>query len=180
MQNLQKRNSLNKRELLEKSEAIKERLFAQPEFRKAKKILFFAGIKNEVQTEEMISDALALGKTVCVPKTDFEKQKMSAVIISSFEELKEKKFGLLEPESGKEIFPEEIDLIIVPGVAFDTQGRRLGLGKGFFDKFLQETRRDASKIALSFECNIEKSVPYASHDMLMNKIITENRVIGEC
>lgn len=178
MQNLQKRNSLREKEIIEKSSAIKERLFSLPEFLNAKKILFFVGIKSEVQTKEMIAEALALGKTIAAPQSDFEKQKMKAIQINSLGCLEEKKFGLLEPRGGSEIPGEEFDLVILPGIAFDEQCKRLGYGKGFFDKFLRGTRKNAAKIGLAFECNIEKSIPSMSHDAKMNKIITEQRIIS--
>lgn len=177
MQNLQKRNSLCTRDLGEKSVAIKEKLFSLPEFQGAEKILFFVEIGNEVRTNPMILEALARGKIIAVPKSDFANRTMQAIQIDSLDVLEKTKIGLFEPKTGEEIPAMEIDLIIVPGVAFDAQGHRLGFGKGFFDKFLRGTRREACKIALSFECNIEESVPYASHDALMNKIITEERII---
>ena len=178
LQNLEKRNSLSEKQILEKSLAIKRMLFFLPEFLQAKKILFYVSFKSEVSTREMIQEALSLGKIVAVPLSDFEKNSMRAVKITSLAALEEKKFGLLEPESGKEIPAQELDLIIVPGVAFDLQRARLGYGKGFFDRFLRGTRKGAKKIGLAFECNIEESIQGSSHDEKMDKIITEERIIG--
>jgi len=175
MQNLEKRNSLGVKEIAQKSNAIKEKLFLLQEFKESKKIMVYAGVKNEVQTGKIIEEALALGKIVAVPQTDFEKKEMRAVQISSLADLKETKFGLLEPESGKEIPAKELGLIIVPGIAFDLKGTRLGYGRGFFDRFLRKT--NGKKIGLAFECNIEEKIPSSAHDVQMDKIITEKRII---
>ncbi|MDD5162754.1 MAG: 5-formyltetrahydrofolate cyclo-ligase [Candidatus ainarchaeum sp.] len=177
LQNLQKRNSLSQKEIIEKSFAIKERLFSLQEFKKSEKILFYVGIKSEARTSEMIGEALGLGKTVAVPLCDFEKKEMRAVQINSLDCLEEKKFGLLEPKTGKKIPVQEIDLIIVPGTAFDLKCERLGYGGGFFDRFLKKTKKSAKKIGLAFECNIEKKIPSTSRDVKMDKIITEKRII---
>ncbi|MDD5148457.1 MAG: 5-formyltetrahydrofolate cyclo-ligase [Candidatus ainarchaeum sp.] len=176
MQNLQKRNSLNAREIEQKSRIIQSKLFSLEEFKKAEKILFYAGVKSEVQTRQMILDALALGKTIAVPKSDFEKKTMKAIRINSLADLEETKFGLLEPKKGKEIPANELGLVIVPGVAFDLKGNRLGYGGGFFDKFLKKTK--CPKIGLAFECNIEESLPSSPHDVKMDKIITEEKIAG--
>ena len=178
MQNLQKRNSLSAKAIEEKSLFIQEKLFLLKEFKEAGKILFYVGVKTEVRTKQMILDALALGKIVCVPKSDFEKKIMNAVQIKNLNDLEETQFGLLEPKRGKEVPAEELDLIIVPGVAFDLRGTRLGYGGGFFDKFLRKTSRNAVKIGLAFECNLEESLPVTSHDEKMNKIITEEKIVG--
>ncbi len=177
MQNLQKRNSLNAGEIEQKSTVIQARLFSLSEFKRAKTILCYAGVKSEVQTKKMIMDAMALGKIIAVPKSDFEKKTMKAVQIGSLADLEETKFGLFEPKNGKEIPAEEFDLIIVPGIAFDLQGTRLGYGGGFFDKFLQKTKKTAVKIGLAFETNIEEKIPSASHDVKMDKIISETGII---
>ena len=70
----------------------------------------------------------------------------------------------------------ELDLIIVPGLAFDRHGDRLGLGKGYYDRLLQHIRPDAVKIAVAFECQIVDKIPVLPHDVRMDMVITENAV----
>jgi 5-formyltetrahydrofolate cyclo-ligase len=91
-------------------------------------------------------------------------------------------YKILEPkeelrsEEAKRIIVEELDLIMVPGVAFDRRGGRMGHGKGYYDKLLEHARRDTPLVALAFECQMFPEVPVAEHDIFMDKIITEAAV----
>ena len=82
-----------------------------------------------------------------------------------------------DPDSLRQLSADDLDLIIVPGVAFDSSGNRLGMGKGYYDRFLKHLRPSALKIALAFENQIVASIPWDDNDIKMDMIITEERVI---
>lgn len=176
---MEKRNLLGHRIIIDKSRLIQQKLFSLPEFLKAKTVMFYISFGSEVDTIEMINSALKSSKTVCVPVSDFELNEMKAVELNAFEELSPNDKGILEPSKGtaSEIDSSRIDLIIVPGIAFDEKGNRLGFGAGFYDKFTANC--NAKLIALAFEEQIEKEIPSLCHDQKVHKIITETKVI-EC
>ncbi len=158
-----------------KSCTIASNLYSLPEFKSAHAILFYVSIGSEVKTHEMIGHALNQGKRVCVPVTDKEQHEIAPCEIRSFEELSKGAFGIPEPIEKKPVPLSQIDLVIVPGVAFDEQGNRLGYGMGYYDKLLMKLRAPA--IALSFELQLLPSIPTESHDVRVSKIVTEKRVI---
>lgn len=173
---LEKRKLITKDSLKQKSGKIARFLFKTKEFWNAKTIMAFVSIKNEPETHGIIEEALRQNKKVCVPLTDFSRNEITPVEINGFNELEEKKFGLLEPKNAEKKIPvAEIDLVLVPGIAFDCCGNRIGYGKGFFDRFLEKT--GAAKIGLCFEQHLEKELPVEAHDKKMDKIITEKRVL---
>ncbi|MFH1240400.1 MAG: 5-formyltetrahydrofolate cyclo-ligase [Candidatus Diapherotrites archaeon] len=169
-----------------KSHEIKKRLFNLSEFKKAKNVMFYAAMKGEVKTRAMIQETLAMGKKVIVPITDFEKQEISISEIKSFTELEEKKCGLYEPkkEFFREFDPKKVDFIIVPGLAFDCEGDRIGYGFGFYDKFLLKIKPTIPTVGLAFEFQIVYEIPREKHDVPIHKIVTEKRIIdtkqGKC
>ena len=105
--------------------------------------------------------------------------------LQSMDELETGMYGILEPSQElrrlpqKQVELKELDLIMVPGVGFDANGARMGHGKGYYDKLLENARPDTPLVALAFECQIFDEIPVASHDVFMDKIITESRLI-EC
>ncbi|HIK01520.1 TPA: 5-formyltetrahydrofolate cyclo-ligase [archaeon] len=181
--NLRKKHLLKRSEIpipsvLKKSEVIGEKLLQLQEISESSKIMLYSSLESEVDTAVIIRFCLKSGKEVYLPRTDIKTRKMEAVRIKKFpDEVESASFGILEPK--KELPAcesiREIDLVIVPGVAFDESGNRLGYGFGFYDRFLAEIR--APKIGLSFESHILDIVPTESHDIKVDKIVTELRVI---
>jgi 5-formyltetrahydrofolate cyclo-ligase len=98
------------------------------------------------------------------------------------DELETGMYKILEPKAelrgvkAKQIAVEELDLIMVPGVAFDRRGARTGHGKGYYDKLLEHARPDTPLVALAFECQMFDEIPVAEHDVFMDKIVTETAV----
>jgi 5-formyltetrahydrofolate cyclo-ligase len=177
MQNLAKRNSLPAEKLEKKSALIGEKLLALPEFQKAEKLMLYFSIKNEVGTRPLIKECLKQGKQVFLPKTEFEKKKIILTQISSIEEVKKTRQGLFEPIGAKTAKASELDLIVVPGVAFDREGNRIGMGRGFYDELLRKTSTKVKLVGLCFEENLAEEVPTESHDVKMNLIVTDKQVI---
>lgn len=170
-------------EVEEKSRRIKEKMFALPEFKRANTVAFYVAKEDakEVRTQEMIGEALKLGKRVVVPFVVGNEIEFSE--ISGLEDLQPGTFGILEPrtEIRKKVPLEQIEFVVVPGVAFDLKGRRIGYGKGFYDRFLSRllsARPDACIVALAFEMQLVENIPnQKSVDVPMRILITEERVL---
>ncbi len=177
LKNLSKRNSLSKKQVEEKSNAVQKLVKELPEFEKAKCVMLYYGVNHEVQTKNLIEDALALGKRVALPSTNFEKRAMVPREINSLEELAETKQGLFEPKTQNPIEAKEIDLIIIPGVAFDKNGSRIGRGMGFYDSLLRKTSTKIPLIGLCFEENLEEHIQIESHDVKMDIVVTDKQII---
>lgn len=175
---LEKRAGLSQDEVREKSERIMARLFELDEFKKANFIMFYVDFKNEVMTQDAIAKALSMGKRVAVPKT-VKDEGLWAIEIKSLDDLSAGAFGILEPTKlENRVDPEELDLVIVPGVAFDRKGHRLGFGAGYYDRFLPKLRPGVKKIAVAFEVQLVDSVPAEEHDIRMDAILTEEQLIS--
>ena len=163
------RKSLGKDFIKTNSELIKTKLFQTDEYKKAKSILFYVSFENEVDTFDMIKEAL-LEKTVAVPIV--QEDNIVASVIKDFSNLdSENNYEIKEPSVINNI--ENIDLVIVPGLAFDKYGNRVGFGKGYYDKFLKGHKT----IALCFDFQIFDKVPAEDHDVPINIILSEKQIL---
>lgn len=186
---LSRRDSIHEEIRKDKDREIKERLLALSEFKASHKILLYASFRSEVDTFDLLKYCVAHGKVVVLPRVDKQDNELKIYEIKDTEELVKGYFGIPEPNVSADISEsrrmnvEHMDLIIVPGVAFDEQCNRLGYGKGFYDKLLSGVRGQGSRvkrlIALAYEEQIVESIPSESHDIRMDKIITDKRII-EC
>ena len=163
------------------SETIVARFMALPEFDRAGTVLFYVDVRAEVRTRHAFEAALATGKKIIVPWCN-EAGELELFHMESVDELAEGMYRILEPKaelrqlSEKVVQPEEIDLIMVPGVGFDERGGRTGHGKGYYDKLLEHARPDCPLIALAFDCQMFPEIPMQSHDIFMDKVITESAI----
>ena len=173
---INQRNNLTKKEILEKSKIIKKRLFQLKEFKLADTILFYVSYGNEVYTHEMIKECI-FEKNIIVPVTDKLKRRLIISKLDNWDDLAVGSYNILEPkkEKIKQISIEDVDLIIVPGVGFDIKGNRLGHGYGYYDNLLNNSK--SLKIALAFMFQIVENIPTEKHDMPLDKIVTEKRII---
>ncbi len=177
---LTKRANLTPIEREEKSRVIKEKLFNQSEFKRAKTIMFYVAFRKEVETEQMIKESLAAKKEVVVPITDQEKKQLYLSQLKDYDrELESGTYGIKEPAADyyRPIKRNKLDLVVVPGVAFDTQGNRLGYGGGYYDRLLAGLT-SVSRVGVSFEQQVAANIAAAEHDQPVNKIITEERIIN--
>ena len=157
-----------------KSREIGKRLYALPGFRAAGAILFFASFRSEVDTVTMIRHVLAAGKRVFLPKV--KGRELALFEILDFDkDTAPGAWAIPEPRETKPVTIHEVDLMIVPGLAFDENGNRLGYGAGFYDRILPTYRR--MTVALAFEEQIVPDVPVSIHDIPVKKIVTEKRII---
>ncbi|MDD5014444.1 MAG: 5-formyltetrahydrofolate cyclo-ligase [Atribacterota bacterium] len=178
---LKKRLSLPSEDIKGKSRQIFLSLTETVEYRKSQNIMFYVATRSEVQTEEMIKASIRAGKNIFVPVILTECNNLAPSKIFDFNnELKIGKKGILEPkkEYQRLFFPENIDLIIVPGIAFDLDGNRIGRGFGYYDNYLREISISTKIIALAFEIQIIEKIPADKNDIPVHKIITEKRIIN--
>jgi len=153
-------------------EQIFYKVIDSSEYKKSKTIFIYVSFEGEVDTHKIIKYALAEGKQICVPKILSKEEGMKAIAISSFNELKPSVYNILEPESFDNTIDEkQIDLILMPGVAFDNKGGRVGYGGAFYDRFLAKIKSDAVKIALAYDFQILEEVPMDKHDKKIDRII---------
>lgn len=168
------RDSLLPGQRSSKSRQIEERLFSLPEFKSAHVIMFFASFRSEVETAPMIRRALAAGKRVVLPKVKGKELELFEIKIFD-SDVSPGAWGIPEPRGSALVKLDELDVIIVPGVAFDERGNRLGYGAGFYDKLLSEFKKPT--VAIAFEQQIVPMILADPHDVPVKKIVTENRII---
>lgn len=166
---LKKRNRLSKKEIIEKSKIIKEKLFDSKEYKKSKTIMFYVSFGSEVDTIEMIKESLK-NKKVCVPVVK-ESDLISSLIKNIKELNKKNRYGILEPSKINKVDKKDIDLVIVPGIVFDRQNHRIGYGKGYYDNFLKDFK--GKTIGLAFKLQILEIIPKDEWDVKLDKIISE-------
>jgi 5-formyltetrahydrofolate cyclo-ligase len=168
------RGSLSQEERESKSREIEQRLFSLPEFQAARTVMFFASFRSEVDTLPMIRHALALGKRTILPKV---KGKVLGLFeIHDFDnDIAPGAWGIPEPGEMLPVRVNDVDFMIVPGLAFDLNGNRLGYGAGFYDRILPLYKKGTA--ALAFEIQIVPEVPVSALDVPVKKIVTEKRTI---
>ena len=172
---IEKRNSLTKEEIIDKSKKIRNNLFNLEQYKKSKTIMFFVSFNSEVDTHDMIKESLK-NKTVIVPKVAHHEIEPSVII--DFDNLIPGKFEILEPIEAMKIAYKNIDLVIVPGIVFDKEGHRIGYGFGYYDKFLRKVPK-VIKVGLCFDFQLVDKIPREMHDVPVDMVVTEKRVV-EC
>lgn len=159
----------------EKSDIIRHKLFNEEMFKKAKVVMFYVSLKDEVDTLPMIDEALKAGKRVCVPVILKEEMRLIAGEIKDRNaDLEKQHFGIYQPkrDSVKEIPLKDIDLVVVPGIAFDKNNVRLGRGHGYYDRFLSGLPDSTNTIGLAFQFQVLEDLPKQSHDIPVTKTIS--------
>lgn len=175
---LQKRNQLTQKELQEKSKIICGKLLSLESYKKSSTIFCFLSFGSEVDTWEIIKDALSKSKKVYVPYIDPKESRMHAVQINHSSTLIKNKFGIPEPVYDPSVpDPLDFDFAVVPGVAFDKNGFRIGYGKGYYDRFFQNCPVSC-KTGIAFALQVVSSVPGEEHDIPVDIVITEEDLIS--
>ncbi|WP_352418682.1 5-formyltetrahydrofolate cyclo-ligase [Proteiniborus sp.] len=177
---LNKRKALSKEEVINKSSDISSLLFSTEQYKNSKYIMCYIDFRNEVRTEEIIKSALNEGKNIIIPISVVEtKQLILSQLMDYDKELEAGTYGILEPKKEfiREVNPELIDLVLMPGVAFDRRGYRIGYGGGYYDRFLTKIDDPVPKIALAFELQMVPHVREGRYDLPVDYIITEKEII---
>lgn len=169
-----RRNQPNKDQL---SRQICRTLAALPEYLQARTLLCYVDMRCEVRTRHFLPTAWEHGKRVIVPYCVGSQLKL--FLLESVEELAPGTYQIPEPRAELRGRPDRkadiarVDLVVVPGVAFDRRGGRLGWGKGYYDRLLRRARPETPLVALAFECQLVGHVPVEPHDVRVHKVITE-------
>jgi 5-formyltetrahydrofolate cyclo-ligase len=156
---------------------------ALPAYAAAKTVMWYVDAGSEVRTRHTLPDALKDGKRVVVPWCVVETNELALFLLEDMSELVAGAYKILEPKPElrtlhhKKVRPDELDLVMVPGTAFDVRGGRMGQGKGYYDRLLAGARPDAPLVALAFDCQIFDEIPVAAHDVFMDLVLTETRTI---
>jgi 5-formyltetrahydrofolate cyclo-ligase len=160
-----------------KSAKVAAKIFTLPEYTSAKTVAIYYDIASEVSTDVIRHASLAEGKRIALPKTFGDHMHFYSFV--SGEPMERSYFGVWEPlgEEEKLISPEEIDLIIVPGLAFDRELNRLGFGRGFYDRYLSGC--SAFKVGICYDAQIAEKdeIPIDCYDVKMDMVITEKEII---
>ena len=177
---LKVRNGLVPTQVNEKSERIAARLLALDEYRRSRTIMIYLDYRNEVRTGELVKESMTAGKNVAVPVTDVAGRRLTPSLLLDFPgDLQPGAWGIPEPgpQAVRPLDPEKLDLVIVPGVAFDTAGYRLGYGRGFYDRFLPRTGPGTVFAGLAYEFQVLPDIFPGPHDIPVHIILTEDRLI---
>lgn len=128
----------------------------------------------EVDTSIILAEVLACGKILVIPRCNMEDNTLSLYEVDSLDKLQKGSFGIMEPDSSCNLYQGNVGTFIVPGIAFTKNGKRLGRGKGYYDRLLSEYP-DSKKIALAFEMQVVKDLEVSVHDVFMDEVITEKQ-----
>lgn len=159
-------------------EEIFSKLINSDLYKRSNTIFAFVSFKSEVDTHKIIKHAISNGKTICVPKINSKQEGIKIYKIEDFDQLKEGYFGILEPiKSCEEVDSNALDLILMPGVAFDRHGGRVGYGAGFYDRFLSNMNKQVPKVALAYDFQVMDTVPMDQYDVRIDGVITEREMI---
>lgn len=155
---------------------IHNKFFENKFYTQCKDIFVYVSYDSEIDTKFLITRALREEKNIYIPRTNYETKLMEAVKIVSLENLKEDKYGILEPKKNELATNlENIDLVIVPGVAFDKNGGRMGYGGGFYDRYLNKCGKNIHKISLAYDFQVVDLIPMDEHDIKVDQIITNEK-----
>lgn len=175
---LQKRDSIEPSLRDKKNEMIKKRLTELKEFKDAEVILLYASFRSEPDTHGLIKECLLAQKRVFLPRVNKEKKELEIREINSLDQLKKGHWGIPEPDEDSPLRDiNEAELIIVPGVAFDRRGGRIGYGAGYYDKLLSGLDKTIPVIAIAYDEQIMEEIPLEPHDKRVDLVITDREVI---
>lgn len=175
---LLRRRRLDKNRINAQSDNMAKQLVAWPYYQQAKVIMLFLSMFDEPQMEKIIENSWSHGKIVCVPHMRKEFGVMDAAVIENWDELVTGRFNLMvpNPESLQIMNPALIDLIIVPGVGFDRSGNRLGMGAGYYDRFIPQAPQ-AILIGAIWTSHVLENIPHNHYDKPVDYLLNEDEII---
>lgn len=171
---LLRRKSQDVTERQQRSQRAQERLLATAEFRLATSVVLYSPVGGEVLTDFLAEEARRLGKQLSYPRIRGEQ--LELVEVASPEQLRPGLFGILEPAGIKTVEVSEVDLLVVPGVAFDRAGHRIGYGKGYYDRLLHLPGQ-VCKAGIAFDFQLIAALPMEAHDIRMDILATESDLL---
>ncbi|GAA5505996.1 5-formyltetrahydrofolate cyclo-ligase [Novipirellula caenicola] len=162
------------------SHQITDRVMQMDQYAAAQCVMWYVDIRDEVRTRHALPAAVASDKDIVIPYCVDGNLKL--FLLESMDELEVGSYNIFEPRESlrniesKKVDIAQIDLILVPGVGFDARGGRTGHGKGYYDKLLKNAKNETPFVGLAFECQMFDEIPMQSHDLFMDKVVTEKRV----
>ena len=172
---LAERKALSKEFCLDSSRQAQQRLLSEDVFAKAKVLALYSEIHNEVSTGLVAKQALELGKTLVFPRVCGNE--LEFVVVDDLSKLTHGAFGVLEPQCREMVDPAALDLVVVPGVVFDTKGHRLGYGRGYYDRALTRCSQECTKVGFAYDFQLVEELPSVEHDEELSMLITEERIL---
>lgn len=173
----ERRHGLQPAWIADTSRVVQERALSLPECAGASVVGCYVALRGEVATDLIIESSGRNGKTVCVPAFDRESDTYRLTRLCAASALVAGPMGVPEPVGGEPIAAADVDCVVVPGLAFDAFGGRLGHGGGHYDRMLAEIPRRATKIGLAFAFQIYDRVPVSGHDIPMDIVVSEDRTL---
>ncbi len=164
----------NEQDRLTKSRLIQKKLFDRPEFQAAKTILFYASFDGEVETFPMMQQATQLKKKIALPLITKGSKNFIPTLVTDPDSLNEGPYGIRQPAYAREhvLDAKDIDLVVVPGLAFDKRHYRLGRGAGYYDRFLAGLPEDTPSLGLAFDFQFVDHLPHVeAHDITLTDVI---------
>ena len=153
----------------DESSVVIARLKETPRFLQAQTLLIYSALPDEVQTQSLLDELKEAGKTVLLPKV-VSSEEMELRRYTGTSSLQPGAYGIMEPVGERFTDYATIDIAVVPGMAFDAQGHRLGRGKGYYDRFLAKVP-DVYKIGLCFSWQMVDEVPSEANDIMMDEVV---------
>ena len=168
---------LTDRMVYENSALVCEAVVGLDVFKQAKSVMMFLSLPNEIETSPLMLAAFKAGKTVTVPKCDWDNHTMKPVVIETLNcKVDYGPFGVRNVVCDNAVAIAEVDLMIVPGLGFDNQGQRLGRGAGFYDRFMSEPVLSATKCGVGFGFQMIDQIPVDAHDVKLDMLVTDEKV----
>ncbi|MEA3465256.1 MAG: 5-formyltetrahydrofolate cyclo-ligase [Thermodesulfobacteriota bacterium] len=170
------RRRLTEEQRCEAGHRVQRRLLRHDLFATAQVIALYAPIRGEVETCQLLDAALIAGKRVVYPCVEGEQ--MVFVVVHSRQDLTLGSFGVLEPCGGDVVPAGEIDLVVVPGLAFDRCGARLGYGKGYYDRAFEGRPSSCVLVGLGYAFQLGACLPCEAHDVSLDWLVTDQEMLS--
>lgn len=156
-----------------KSLVIFDKLFKMQEFQNAETVLFYSAFSGEVETFEMIKRAQEIGKRIGLPKIIQDKGILCPTLVEDLNaDLEDGPYGIMQTKDSKVLSFSDIDIVVVPAVAYDKKNNRLGRGGGYYDRFLKDSPANISTVGLAFDFQIVENLPTDEHDVPVSHVLT--------
>lgn len=170
--------ALSQADLAAASHAACRRLCRTDDFAAARTVMLFLSLPGEIDTALALDHAFAAGKTVAVPSVHWDRLTMDAVLLPAREApLETGRYGLRTPTAPQPVLLEQIDLVVIPGLAFDRTGHRLGRGAGFYDAFLAQPHLQATRCGLGLHLQLLPQLPVGPKDVPLHLLVTDKTVL---
>jgi len=172
------RRSVPDLEIREKSRAVAEWVIGSKEFDRAGTVALYRACFGEVDTDDIFNAAKSAGKSLLYPHTDKANTALRFGVVGSLDRMEPGEWGIPEPPRGTQWIPvERIDLLVMPGVAFDRLGGRLGMGGGYYDRVLAKFSEGVVRMGIAYDFQVVDSVPMDENDKRVDCLVTETGIL---